>query len=51
MLLADIKPDVRYRIQNVDFGTFLERRYQNDLLMRLMKENSEQQQVRHFLLL
>ncbi|KDR69229.1 hypothetical protein GALMADRAFT_925296 [Galerina marginata CBS 339.88] len=38
-----LQPNVRYRIQNVDFGTFLERRNRNELLMRPMKETLQQQ--------
>ena len=38
-----IQPNVNYRIQNVDFGNFLERRNGTDLIMRPMKQISEQQ--------
>ncbi|KDR71225.1 hypothetical protein GALMADRAFT_281874, partial [Galerina marginata CBS 339.88] len=36
-------PDVRYRIQNVDFGTILERRFNVDLLMRAVDDELKQQ--------
>jgi len=36
-------PDVRYRIQNVDFRTFLDRRSLTNLSMRRMKDSFQQQ--------
>ncbi|KDR71373.1 hypothetical protein GALMADRAFT_254149 [Galerina marginata CBS 339.88] len=36
-------PDVRYRIHNVDFGTYLERRSLVDVRVRRFKESSQQQ--------
>jgi hypothetical protein len=38
-----ILENVRYRIQNVDFGTFLEQRGDTSLVMRPQKDSSKQQ--------
>jgi len=40
-----ILQDVKYQIQNVDFGTVLERRDKGALVMRPMKEGSLKQQA------
>jgi hypothetical protein len=37
------RPNVSYRIQNVDFRNFLERRFETTLVVRAMKDSLEQQ--------
>jgi hypothetical protein len=44
LIMPTILPDVKYRIQNVDYGTFLERREEN-LVLRPLKESSVNQEV------
>lgn len=41
-----VRPDVRYRVQNVDFGTYLERRGKVNLYLRAHKDGNKRQQVR-----
>ena len=45
MSQPNILNKVKYRLQNVDYETFLERRGRRDLVLRPLKKKSKNQQV------